>query len=91
MHCHLPGDIDLGFVYGNGRTPGSLWAQYVRHSRWPMRTAGSTHPRRGMRMGINGGLGAHRYPLVGKLAFLCSEELLLQTLTNCTVYCYWHL
>jgi hypothetical protein len=41
------GDIDLGFSYGNGRTPGSLWAQYVRHSRWPMRTDGK---RRGFRM-----------------------------------------
>ncbi len=56
------GDIDLGFQYGNGRTPGSLWAQYVRHSRWPMRTGGE---RRGFRMGINGGYGAHRYPLIG--------------------------
>ena len=56
------GDTDLGFSYGNGRTPASLWAQYVRHSRWPMRTDGR---RRGFRMGINGGLGAHRYPLIG--------------------------
>jgi hypothetical protein len=37
-----------GFDFGNGRTPGSLWAQYVRHSRWPMRTSGQ---RRGFRMG----------------------------------------
>ena len=57
----VSGDGALGFG-GSGRTPGSLWAQYVRHSRWPMRTGGR---RRGFRMGVNGGLGAHRYPLIG--------------------------
>ena len=60
------GYLDVGFQYGNGRTPAPLWAQvctcyvirpnpgvlqYVRHSR------GVMQGRRGMHLGINGGLG----------------------------------
>ena len=55
------GYIDLGFEYGNGRTPASLWAEYVRWSRQIVNPHTSilekpaTRPRRGYRMGINGG------------------------------------
>ena len=65
------GYIDLGFNYGNGRTPASLWAEYVRYSRQIVNPHTSiletqpTKPRRGYRMGINGGYGSHRYPVTG--------------------------
>lgn len=59
------GYIDLGFEYGNGRTPASLWAEYVRWSRQVVNPHTSileqppTRPRRGYRMGINGGCVQH--------------------------------
>jgi hypothetical protein len=38
------GDIDLGFEYGQGRTPASLWAQYVRFPTRLVAHAGAFFP-----------------------------------------------
>ena len=40
-------------------TPATLWQSYVRHSR------ALRNGKRGFRLGVYGGLGSHRYPLVG--------------------------
>ena len=51
----------LGFIYGGARTPAVLWGNYVRHATAII----GPKKRRGFRLGINGGIGSHRYPHVG--------------------------
>lgn len=62
---HLsPAPRQVGFVYGGARTPAVLWTNYVRHATAII----GPKKRRGFRLGINGGIGSHRYPQVGSVS-----------------------
>jgi alpha-glucosidase (family GH31 glycosyl hydrolase) len=86
---HLsPAPRQFGFVYGEAKTPAVLWTNYVRHA-----SAIIAKKQRGFRLGINGGLGSHRYPQTGsgdvEASFGMLSYIVHQTLTASNVALSW--
>lgn len=79
---------DKAFEYGKAQTSAVLWTSYVRHAQ-PI----IAKKARGFCLGINGGLGSHRYPQVGSGDTLTSwatlSYLVAQTATAANVAITW--
>jgi alpha-glucosidase (family GH31 glycosyl hydrolase) len=79
---------DAGFIYGECHTPSVLWTNYVGHS-----AAIVAKKQRGFRLGINGGIGSHRYPQVGsgdvEASWVMLSYIVHQTLTASNVALSW--